>query len=152
MITSSFYQKADLEKWLLPDIVESDYSDLMKALWAPLLEKKLSFVVKSTSGQVIGVSLNFDAHDEPDVEITSKLTVIFEFLEYVEGPVRDNHLPNGKGKILHSFMMGTHSSLSSKENVAVMEFMESEVLKLATKRRFEGIFTTNTSPLTQVKH
>jgi hypothetical protein len=65
---------------------------------------------------------------------------------------RDERLPAGKGKILHSFMMGTHSTLSPKENVAVMQFMEDEVLRLATERHFEGIFTTNTSPLTQVKN
>lgn len=46
-------------------------------------------------------------------------------------------------------MMGTKSFLTAKENVAVMSFMEQEVLKLATKHSFEGIFTTNTSPLTQ---
>ncbi|EFA09829.1 beta-alanyl-bioamine nonribosomal peptide synthetase ebony isoform X2 [Tribolium castaneum] len=149
IITTSFYQKADLEQWLMPDIFESDYKELMDALWEPLVEKALSFVAKAESGKIIGVGLNFDARDEPDVQITSKLTVIFEFLETVEGPVRDKCLPGGKGKILHSFMMGTHSSLSPKENVAVMQFMEDEVLKLATERHFEGIFTTNTSPLTQ---
>ncbi|KAH0808989.1 hypothetical protein GEV33_013801 [Tenebrio molitor] len=149
IITTSFYQKADLEQWLMPDILESDYDELIDALWEPLVEKGLSFVTKSDSGKIISVGLNFDARDEPDVQITSKLTVIFDFLESVEGPVRDERLPAGKGKILHSFMMGTHSSLSPKENVAVMQFMEDEVLRLATERHFEGIFTTNTSPLTQ---
>lgn len=62
---------------------------------------------------------------------------------------RDLQLPQGKGKILHSFMMATHSTLQAKENIAVMQFMESEVLKLATEKNFSGIFTTNTSPLTQ---
>lgn len=62
----------------------------------------------------------------------------------------DSQLPAEKRKILHSFMMGTHSSLTAKENVAVMEFMESEVLKLAESKEFAGIFTTNTSPITQV--
>lgn len=63
---------------------------------------------------------------------------------------RDSQLPKGKGKILHSFMMGTKSFLCPKENVAVMHFMEEQVLRLAKQRAFEGIFTTNTSPLTQV--
>lgn len=63
---------------------------------------------------------------------------------------RDQQLPLGKGQVLHSFMMATHSSLSPKENVAVMQFMEDEVLNLARGRNFAGIFTTNTSPLTQV--
>lgn len=63
---------------------------------------------------------------------------------------RDTQLPTGKGKLLHSFMMATHSSLTAKENVAVMQFMETEVLKLAERKGFFGIFTTNTSPITQV--
>lgn len=46
--------------------------------------------------------------------------------------------------------MATHCSLSTKENVAVMKFLEDEVMNLAKSRGFEGIFTTNTSPLTQV--
>lgn len=63
---------------------------------------------------------------------------------------RDQQLPPGKGAILHSFMMATHSSLTPKENVAVFQFMEEEVQRLAQTRGFAGIFTTNTSPLTQV--
>nr|CAH7759240.1 unnamed protein product [Callosobruchus chinensis] len=148
MITTSFYHKADLEQWILSDISESDYKELVDALWEPLVEKNLSFIVKSETGKIVGVALNFDARDEPEVEIKSRLTVIFEFLEAIEAPVRDN-LPPGKGAVLHAFMMATHSSLSPKENVAVMQYMEGEVLKLAKDRNFTGIFTTNTSPLTQ---
>ncbi|XP_030763883.1 uncharacterized protein LOC115888328 [Sitophilus oryzae] len=149
MITTSFYQKADLEQWIISDISISDYKELMDALWEPLLQKNLSFIAKNEEGKICGVALNFDAHDEPEVEIKSKLTVIFEFLESIEGPVRDKQLPLGKGKVLHSFMMATHSSLSPRENVSVFQFMENEELKLARSRGFAGIFTTNTSPLTQ---
>lgn len=49
-------------------------------------------------------------------------------------------------------MMGTHSTLTPKDNVAIMHFMEEEVLKMATEGKFAGIFTTNTSPLTQVSN
>ncbi|CAG9772921.1 unnamed protein product [Ceutorhynchus assimilis] len=149
MITTSFYQKADLEQWIISEISVSDYEELMKELWAPLVEKNLSFVARNQTGKICGVALNFDARDEPEVEIKSKLIVIFEFLESIEGPVRDNQLPSGKGKILHSFMMATHSSLTPRENVAVFQYMEDEVLKLAKTRGFAGILTTNTSPLTQ---
>ncbi|CAH1993809.1 unnamed protein product [Acanthoscelides obtectus] len=149
MITLSFYHKADLEQWILSELSEADYRELIDAIWEPLLEKNLSFVVKSETGKIVGVALNFDARDEPEVEIKSKLTVIFEFLEAIEGPIRDNQLPPGKGVVLHAFMMATHYSLSPKENVAVMQFMEDEVLKLARERNFTGILTTNTSPLTQ---
>lgn len=150
MITTSFFQKADLEQWIITEVSAGDYSELMEELWKPLIEKELSFVVKTEKGKAVGVALNFDARDEPEVEIHSKLTVIFEFLEYVEGPVRDTHLPKGKGKILHSFMMGTNSTLTAKENVAVIQFMEEEVIRLARSKEFAGIFTTNTNPLTQV--
>lgn len=47
-------------------------------------------------------------------------------------------------------MMGTKSDMNAQENIALMHFMEKEVLKLAERKNFAGIFTTNTSPLTQV--
>lgn len=46
-------------------------------------------------------------------------------------------------------MMATSADLNAKENIAVMHFMENEVLKLARRKQFAGILTTNTSPLTQ---
>lgn len=52
------------------------------------MEKNLSFVVANADDEVIGVSLNFDARDEPEVPVSSKLEIIFEFLETVEGPIR----------------------------------------------------------------
>lgn len=33
--------------------------------------------------------------DEPEVQVTSKLVVVFEFLEFLEGPIRDHQLPKG---------------------------------------------------------
>ncbi|KAG5894177.1 hypothetical protein JTB14_001871 [Gonioctena quinquepunctata] len=149
MIAESFYQKADLEQWIKSDVSLSDYYELIDKLWQPLLDKNLSFVVKSRTGRIIGTALNFDVRDEPEIELHSKLTVIFEFLESTEGPVRDSQLSPEKGENLHSFMMATHASLSPKENVAVLQFVEGEVLKLAKRRNFKGVFTTNTNPLTQ---
>ncbi|XP_025833499.1 uncharacterized protein LOC108741169 isoform X2 [Agrilus planipennis] len=149
MITTSFFQKADLEQWLMPDISERDYDELIGKIWAPLVEKELSFVTKTNSGKIVGVALNFDARDEPEVEIHSKLTIIFEFLEFLEGPIRDSILPKGVGTILHSFMMATNSELTTKENVGVMQFMEEQVIRIAKTKGFVGVFTSNTSPLTQ---
>lgn len=88
MVTTSFYQKADLEQWIKSDISPADYAELIDKLWEPLLEQNLSFIIKNEHGKIVGVALNFDARDEPEVEITSKLTVIFEFLETLEGPIR----------------------------------------------------------------
>ncbi|KAK4875342.1 hypothetical protein RN001_011764 [Aquatica leii] len=149
IITSSFYQKADLEKWIITELSESDYVDMLEKMWNDLLKKQLSFIVKTETGKSVGVSLNFDARDEPEPQIESKLLIIFDLLESIEGPVRDKELPEGIGKILHSFMMGTNSSLTPKENVAVIQFMEEEVIRIASLKNFAGILTTNTNPLTQ---
>ncbi|XP_059470894.1 beta-alanyl-bioamine nonribosomal peptide synthetase ebony [Neocloeon triangulifer] len=149
MIVESFYQKADIEKWLRPQLQRSDYEMLIQAIWKPVVEKNLSFLVKDKDGRDVGAALNFDVYDEPDVDIDSRLMIVFEFLESVEVQVREKVLPKGKGKVVHSFMMGTEPALSAAENVDVIAFMEEEVLRLARRRSFKGIFTTNTSPLTQ---
>ena len=88
MVTSSFYYKADLEQWLMPDINLEDYQRLVDVLWCDLVIKRTSFIVFDENDKACGVSLNFDIRDEPQVKISSKLTVIFDFLESIEGPVR----------------------------------------------------------------
>ncbi|XP_055633046.1 beta-alanyl-bioamine nonribosomal peptide synthetase ebony [Toxorhynchites rutilus septentrionalis] len=150
ILTYSFYEKADLERWIKPLIKQSDYRHILEEIWDVLIEKQLSFVIKNAEGQSVGVSLNFDAYDEPEPELhDNNLVIIFEFLEHVENPIREQKLPKGKNEILHSFMMGTCSDLNAQENIEAMHFMENEVLKIATRRKFTGILTTNTSPLTQ---
>lgn len=88
IITSSFFEKADLEQWLKPDILFTDYGDIIEEIWGPIVDKDLSFVVKDEDNQIIGVALNFDARDEPELTVTSKMIIVFEFLEHVEGPIR----------------------------------------------------------------
>lgn len=54
-----------------------------------LVERDLSFVVYDTNtDRIIGTALNFDARNEPEVDIKSKLLIVFEFLEFCEGPIR----------------------------------------------------------------
>ncbi|XP_075232512.1 nonribosomal peptide synthetase ebony [Lycorma delicatula] len=149
MITDSFFEKADLERWIEPPIRREDYHELLDKIWVALLRTRLSFVVRAKNGKLIGVSLNFDVHDEPEVELTSQMQIVFEFLETMEQPVREQYLPKKKGEVLHSFMMGTNQNLTPAENVSVMQFMEEEVIRLALHSDFTSIFTTNSSPLTQ---
>lgn len=48
-----------------------------------------SFVVHSKeSDELMAAALNFDALDEPEIEFEGSLSVTFEFLEYLEGPIR----------------------------------------------------------------
>ncbi|XP_014483038.1 PREDICTED: mycosubtilin synthase subunit C [Dinoponera quadriceps] len=150
IITESFYAKSDLEQWLMPDISRADYKELMEAIWQPLVEKGLSFVMKSMqTGKTIGVALNFDLWDEPEVVLSSKLMIVFDFLEYLEAPIREYKLPKGKDQIIHNFMMTTSTELNAAENVLAMRQMEEHCLEFAKQKKFAGIFTTNTSPLTQ---
>lgn len=55
------------------------------------MAKDLSFVVYDrNTNRIIGTSLNFDARNEPEVEVKTKLLIVFELLEFVEGPIRYN--------------------------------------------------------------
>lgn len=135
----------------MPDITRADYQELMEALWNPLVEKGLSFVIKSAqSGKIIGITLSFDLWDEPELVLKSKLMIVFDFLEYLEGPIRDYKLPKGKGQIIHNYMMATSDDLTAADNVLVIRQMEEYCLQLTKQKRYAGIFTTNTSSLTQV--
>lgn len=88
IITESFFEKADLEQYIKDEVLRTDYADILNMIWDVLVEKGLSFIVKDSNGRSVGVALNFDARDEPAVEVNSKLVVVFEFLEYLEGPIR----------------------------------------------------------------
>ncbi|XP_077254629.1 beta-alanyl-bioamine nonribosomal peptide synthetase ebony-like isoform X3 [Temnothorax americanus] len=150
IITESFYLKRDLEQCLMQDTTRADYRELVEAMWTPLVEKNFSFVIKSApSGKIIGVTFNFDLWDEPKLILKSKLMTVVDFIEYLEGPIRDYKLPKGKGKIIHSFLMGTSIDLNPMENVLVIRQMEEYCLQLTKRKKYIGIFTTNTSPLTQ---
>lgn len=45
-------------------------------------------------------------------------------------------------------MLGTAENLKAKDNIAIIAFMESEIIRIAKEKGYEGILTTNTNPLT----
>lgn len=149
MLVGSFYNKAELEQWLAPDIKPNDYVEVLEAMWESLIDSGLCFVLKNENGKSVGTALNLDMAKEEEFEVNSKLSLVFEYLEYLEAPIKEKYLPKEEGKIVHSFMMGTSLDLDTKENVLVMQAMEEENIRLAKAKGFEGIVTTNTSPLTQ---
>lgn len=69
--------------------------------------------------------------------------------EFVEARQRQK-LPKGRGKLLHSFMMGTPEDVDEAESVAVVETMENHIIQMAHEKKFMGVMTTNTNPLTKV--
>ncbi|XP_053619845.1 beta-alanyl-bioamine nonribosomal peptide synthetase ebony [Plodia interpunctella] len=148
MIVSSFYEKAELEQFLKHEIEPLDYAVCIDLCWSALLQARLSVVLNDATGSPVAVALNFDARDEPEIELSGGLAKVMSFLEFVEGSVRDV-LPEGKGAVLHSFMMATAADLSPRDNVAAIKALEHATMRIARDRRFKGVFTTNTSPLTQ---
>lgn len=88
IITNSFIEKAELEQQLKPNITFADYEILLEAIWNPLIEKAYSFVVKDDANRIIGVALNFDAHDEPEPSLEGALETIFIFLDHLETPIK----------------------------------------------------------------
>ncbi|XP_013185041.1 beta-alanyl-bioamine nonribosomal peptide synthetase ebony [Amyelois transitella] len=148
MVVSSFYEKAELEQFLKHEIEPVDYAACIDLCWPALLLARLSVVLTDGTGSPVAVALNFDARDEPEIELTGGLAKIMAFLEFVEGSVR-HLLPEGKGTVLHSYMMATAAEMSTRDNVAAIKALEHATMRIARERRFKGVFTTNTSPLTQ---
>lgn len=81
-------EKAELEQQLKPNINYNDYVDFLESIWNPLVEKGYSFIIKDENSRTIGVALNFDANDEPEVDISGPLSIILEFLDFVEVPIK----------------------------------------------------------------
>lgn len=51
------------------------------------MEEGLSFVIKNTSSETVGICLNFDVHNEPAGEMSPGLSYIFELLDSIERPI-----------------------------------------------------------------
>lgn len=88
IIAHSFLEKAELEQQIKPDITEEAYVVLINESWDALIQTGFSFVIADKSNRIVGVSLSFDANNEPQCDLDGPHGVIFEFLETLESPVR----------------------------------------------------------------
>jgi len=178
MISRSFAEKGDLTT--LAAVSYEVLQDQLEILWPALLEAKLSIVVKDKSGRLIGACLNFDARSEEAAPLCAQSAFsrnmteeerkaerearkkriadgeeevpmsVVEFLDAVEEPLKDGHIPPGKGHFIYTSLLGTAKDLSTAENVQVAIYMEQENIRLGKARGFKGIFTTNANRLTQL--
>lgn len=62
--------------------------ELLEALWHHLIGKAFSFVIKDKLNRVVGVALNFDANDEPTPPNVQAISILYEFVGFVEVSVR----------------------------------------------------------------
>lgn len=86
LLSTCFYKKADLDQFL-PNLKLEHYYEALVPLWSVAIKSGLSFMVKTEKGELVGVALNFDVENEPEVNIKNPLEATFEFLEAIEGPI-----------------------------------------------------------------
>ena len=151
MISRSFADKGDLTT--LAQVTYDDLFEQVTALWEILLSANLSFVIvdpeRVGSDKIIGAVLNFDARSkeaEPlcacaafererkkkekagmnmENEDAGTITVT-EFLQAVEEPLKEEHLPVPKGKTIYTSLLGTSAKLSAADNVKVGDLCQND--------------------------
>ncbi|XP_018371553.1 PREDICTED: mycosubtilin synthase subunit C-like [Trachymyrmex cornetzi] len=151
IIAESFHSKGDLIQWL-PDLIKTDIQELMEIEWNFYVAQNVSFVMKSTQNdKMIGAAFNFDLWNQPVEQVVKSkaLITVIDFLKYLGEPIIKYKLPKDKGHILYANFMGTNSDLNPAENVFAIKYMEEYCLQFAKQKEYAGIFTINTSPLTQ---
>lgn len=84
----TFYDKFDLIPHLMVQTHRDDIEEAIGQIWEYLLEKDLSFAVTDFDDDIVGVSLNTDGQDPPNLTLnTDFLHYIFGFLISIETPV-----------------------------------------------------------------
>lgn len=144
LLAMSFLTKSDDGLVTLENFVE-----ILNEIWDAAIAKGLSFMAKNDKGEILGISLNFDITEEPEVKSKNPVKVAFEFQSAVKEPFVKERLRPTPGQVFYGMLMGTNEKMSTQEIISVMSFMETEVLILAAEKGFHGVFTTNTNPLTQ---
>ena len=130
MISRSFSDKGDLTT--LADVTYDVMKNQLESLWLSLLTENLSIVVYDKNEQPVGACINFDARSKeaeplcarsafarnmPNEHVTIRsegeevpMSVV-DFLNEIEGPLKDQHLPKEKGKYIYTSMLGTAKGL-----------------------------------------
>lgn len=146
VVASSFFIKSDLDKYLVKPATLNDYIETIMAVWQPLVEAGLSFVIFDRADRIVGAYLLFEAHTAPDVPLIGGVGTLIEILKENEAEFFHS-LPTDR-PIVGTFLMGA-LNVNPARNVGAMAFMEKEATRIAIERGFAGILTTNISPVTK---
>ena len=178
MISRSFAEKGDLTT--IAEVSYDNLKEQLEILWESLIAANLSIVVKDDHGRLIGACLNFDARSEEAAPLCAcsafsrhmteedrkrdrenrrnqnsgtdeevPMSVV-EFLNAIEEPLKDKHIPMERGRFIYTSLLGTAKDLTTAENVQVTIFMEQENIRAGIEKGFQGIFTANANRLTQL--
>lgn len=89
LIATSFFHKSDMEQFL--EGVQLDhYKEILEKLWSYFMADGLSFMVKNSQKNLVGVSLGLDAAVELNLDGIRRENVVmevFEFLNSIEEPI-----------------------------------------------------------------
>lgn len=77
-----------MEQQIKPDMTEKVYVKMLNDLWNALIQHQFSFIITDKMNRIVGVSLGFDANNEPKCNFDGPHGVIFELFGAVEAPVR----------------------------------------------------------------
>lgn len=88
LIANSLYEKSILAQFIKPKLSKECYPEVINAMWPDAVKQELSFLIKDSNERIVGISVNFDLRNEPDLIITNPLMVIFEFYEFLEKNIR----------------------------------------------------------------
>lgn len=136
MVSRSFAEKGDLTT--LAEVTYDVLMDQLNILWTALLEANLSIVVYNGNKDLIAACLNFDARSPEAAPLcatsafsrnmpsANKLNEseddavpmsVVEFLDAIEQPLKDKHIPREMGKFIYTSMLGTAKNLRCVDRI-----------------------------------
>ena len=87
LIGECFIKKGDLDS-LLPNLELDHYFEVCNFQWDKAVKNGLSFMVKSEHGKLLGVSLNYDVFEMPDINFPDNpLQSTIDLLKFIEEPI-----------------------------------------------------------------
>lgn len=86
LLANCFLKKSDIDH-LLPNLTLLHYTEILNSIWDVLVQQGLSFKVKNEKEDLLGVSLNFDASQQPKFKTSNPWTTILDFWETIEKPL-----------------------------------------------------------------
>ena len=149
MISESFAEKSPTE--VLLGITKEQFLPFAKSVHREALKEDLSFaVLEKTTNQIVGGAFLFNFLETQDFEPVEILEPTQDLLNSLEHPFKEMLRENNPGRFLYNLIICVDQKLSDAEQVNICTLIEDVVLRLARKKGFEGVVTTNTHPVTQV--
>lgn len=84
----TFQEKLELGEYLKEFLQPDDQTAIIELIWENLLENDLSFAVTDCDNDIVGICLNMDGQDQPDLSTFSTgLGIIIELVHSIESPI-----------------------------------------------------------------